>query len=430
MPTITDATRDFYFRLEKEINNYLIKGIRGPELKKYFARYKKEMIEQLKIEVWQKLRSMSELEKQELNAIAEPILKGFTHMADELEKDVIFEMKVDDTRDKKAARIQHRLGAQKYIAKTIVKTGQDAITQAKRINDSLEAGFEHFKYIGPAPDRKFCREHYNKTYSKKEIEEMNNDQGLPVMYYCGGYNCHHQWVGVISIDEKGNVTSEVLPIDKVFGKYFVNPEKIDYHSSMTKEEIEDKTQHIEKLFKEYQINFDNNQKFVLEFSSRKREFGSITTSDHGKFIYKINFGHEVDRARISSDDIYLQKSRVDEHNLKYSTIVHEFGHLITTHRQKIHSDRESEFWEEVAKIKREHRKEYDEYQAKYYSVVKEDSDKAKEFFKYHFLGNYGTTTKGASEFMAEAFVNYKLSSNPSKYAKQIGELIKKTYGRE
>lgn len=208
-----NVSREFYYKIEKEIDEFLATGKRGSELRKYFSRYTKDMIKELKIEVWQKLRSMSELERKELNAIAEPILKGFTHMAERLEKDVIFEMKINDTREKKAARIKQKIGVQNHIARTITKTGSDAITQAKRINDALEAGIEYFKYIGPAPERKFCREHYNKVYSKAEIEQMDNGQGLPVLYYAGGYNCHHQWVGVIKDEDAAEIQTDKIDFE-------------------------------------------------------------------------------------------------------------------------------------------------------------------------------------------------------------------------
>jgi hypothetical protein len=38
-----------------------------------------------------------------------------------------------------------------------------------------------------------------------------------------------------------------------------------------------------------------------------------------------------------------------------------------------------------------------------------------------FLGKYASANK--NEFLAEAFTEYKLSSNPSKYALEVGRLI-------
>ncbi len=38
-----------------------------------------------------------------------------------------------------------------------------------------------------------------------------------------------------------------------------------------------------------------------------------------------------------------------------------------------------------------------------------------------FLGKYASTND--NEFLAEAFTEYKLSSNPSKYALEVGQLI-------
>lgn len=51
-------------------------------------------------------------------------------------------------------------------------------------------------YRGPLDKltRPFCQQHTGKIYTIKEIESMDNGQGLPVLEYNGGYNCRHEWV--------------------------------------------------------------------------------------------------------------------------------------------------------------------------------------------------------------------------------------------
>ena len=63
------------------------------------------------------------------------------------------------------------------------------------------------------------------------------------------------------------------------------------------------------------------------------------------------------------------------------------------------------FWSELRKLKK--------------SYLKEINDPNQ--IESVFLGKYASTNE--NEFMAEAFTEYKLSSNPSKYALEVGRLI-------
>lgn len=63
-----------------------------------------------------------------------------------------------------------------------------------------ELGAEEFTYLGAPPDeamRPFCEEHYGKTYTRAEIDAMDNGQGLSVWEACGGWKCRHQWIPVV-----------------------------------------------------------------------------------------------------------------------------------------------------------------------------------------------------------------------------------------
>lgn len=57
------------------------------------------------------------------------------------------------------------------------------------------AELEHFLYTGPGPDgiiRGFCKALLNKTFTKKQMNSLNNRQIGSVYQYGGGYNCRHQ----------------------------------------------------------------------------------------------------------------------------------------------------------------------------------------------------------------------------------------------
>lgn len=59
-----------------------------------------------------------------------------------------------------------------------------------------QAGIEKFLYDGMPAQRPFCRERLGHVYTRKQIEGMNNGQGLDVITSLGGYNCVHYWTPV------------------------------------------------------------------------------------------------------------------------------------------------------------------------------------------------------------------------------------------
>lgn len=105
------------------------------------------------------------------------------------------------------------------------------------------------------------------------------------------------------------------------------------------------------------------------------------------------------------------KSAIDAKNNHLATLVHEMGHVLT--RSGLRS--EAAFFDELRVI----RKSYFEEILKY--------SRESNFIAHNkiFLGRYSATN--IDEFLAEGFTEYKLHSNPTKYAKLIGELIDKYY---
>lgn len=84
-----------------------------------------------------------------------------------------------------------------YRAETIANTSLQSYSQAVSIDEEKNAGVEKWKYVGASPERTFCKQHYNKVYTYQEIKNMDNQQGLSVVYFRGGYNCTHRWRPVI-----------------------------------------------------------------------------------------------------------------------------------------------------------------------------------------------------------------------------------------
>lgn len=82
---------------------------------------------------------------------------------------------------------------------TELNTSVAGFNQSLNNAKAEEAGLNLYLYVGPDDDatRPFCDETLHAKeppiYTKEEIEELDNGQGLEVFVYGGGYNCRHQW---------------------------------------------------------------------------------------------------------------------------------------------------------------------------------------------------------------------------------------------
>lgn len=88
---------------------------------------------------------------------------------------------------------------------TELNTSAIAFNRAVTAAKANDLGLDLWLYIGPDDKitRDFCKEVLNGTidnkkrsvpvYTTAEIQDMDNDQGLDVLVYGGGYNCRHQW---------------------------------------------------------------------------------------------------------------------------------------------------------------------------------------------------------------------------------------------
>ena len=150
---------------------------------------------------------------------------------------------------------------------------------------------------------------------------------------------------------------------------------------------------------------------------------SIRRTDNSLiWIDRANFGNRTDafanRKYIKGFEGLREKSRVDERNNSIATVVHEFFHVMTESLQpQIKSAPSSikEFWRDANKI-------HDHYVKDLLATnMSRDAVMRNEIY----LGRYASTNM--DEFLAEAFTEYRLSSEPSKFAKEVGFLIDKTF---
>lgn len=109
---------------------------------------------------------------------------------------------IDRYRSGKMSESTVRRILKKRIAVPIHQADAYIITQLSGFdNESTKTiadltGLNDALYFGPigANSRQFCIDHVGKVYNERDIQNMDNGQGLPVIRYCGGYRCMHEWI--------------------------------------------------------------------------------------------------------------------------------------------------------------------------------------------------------------------------------------------
>lgn len=111
----------------------------------------------------------------------------------------------DDLAVDLAQRLSISYGQSSTIAATGISTFYRTIADRgyQQIEDSLKHTDKQleFTYVGPNDKltRPFCERlrglaEDGRTWTRKQIESMDNGQLADVFQTCGGYNCRHQWV--------------------------------------------------------------------------------------------------------------------------------------------------------------------------------------------------------------------------------------------
>ena len=210
--------------------------------------------------------------------------------------------------------------------------------------------------------------------------------------------------------------------------------KITVSSRLGIDEMARRADSVKSLFGEYKLSeaVVNHRGTDIVFRSTKKYYGVVSSgrkvSTNERYIARINFGDQSNmgkgRYRLDSKtdkiDGFRSSSAVDAENLDLATNVHEFAHVIATERVvAFGAKNDVSFFNSLKEIRLAYRKEMLDLN------VKHDRKQARaKIYKIH-LGNYANTN--LNEFMAEGFTEYKLHSNPSKYAEKIGKLIDKHY---
>ena len=82
-------------------------------------------------------------------------------------------------------------------SETIAKTQMKGYGRALKYEKANIGEVFYYEYVNPLHDnsRQFCIDHVGNTYHIDVINKMQNGakQLKPVIDYCGGWNCNHDW---------------------------------------------------------------------------------------------------------------------------------------------------------------------------------------------------------------------------------------------
>ncbi len=306
----------------------------------------------------------------------------------------------------------------------------------------------------------------NRTYTRQDIDNISVRVDRDVWKYRGGWYtnpetkattpyCRHEWVQQIAIKrpsiettqpeepliEVGTVTIKTIAegrklAQEIIEKTFGSKAKITLSSKLSKDSFEKRLNQLKNLTDEYNVGNEFYDEIQLNFNSKGNTLGRVVqygerTIQGTKFkIKEINLGHENSQSTIRGERYSIDSNgrvieswspKVDIENYELGTLTHEFAHVITNNKISINYNNDSnqkEFWNNLSQIR-------SEYQNDLVSMRKNNN--IEELNKV-YLGKYSATN--IDEFLAEGFTEYKLNSNPSKYAKKIGELVDKHFKKK
>jgi hypothetical protein len=201
-----------------------------------------------------------------------------------------------------------------------------------------------------------------------------------------------------------------------------------------------------KLSDEYNINYAENSAFKegieLHFKRDGRALGKINRFESmpGReypsnyidgMLKRINFGNtsvsKYERNQISKLKFDRHFARISPLNDDLYVLTHEFGHIISTDLVGSHK----QFWAEFKEMKTRYFTELRKYQFDNYTEITINGQtrltKYKNLEKYNETAISNYAHKNDNEILAEAFTEYKLNENPSRWAREFGELIDKYF---
>ena len=199
----------------------------------------------------------------------------------------------------------------------------------------------------------------------------------------------------------------------LFSKYKIDLSSIRASRKLTVEQYNLIYDKLDELFLKYNFgSIENQQSIKMLFSSGVRTYGYIERYAVSGRLTKINLGDLIEdaasRTRVIENKFTTRWfSAVDADKILLSTPVHEMTHVLLHTSMK----GKGEVLDKIREIRRQ-----------YYAEIRSLRD-ANNIKKYNeiYIGKYALHS--LDEFIAEAFTEFTLSSNPSKYSNLVGEAI-------
>jgi hypothetical protein len=208
---------------------------------------------------------------------------------------------------------------------------------------------------------------------------------------------------------------------KKFSDSGITLDKITASNRLALSQYDDLYKHLDSLFARYNFAAAENQLNVvsLRFKSASNYGGYIKRYKFGGGLTEINLGDEIGQLSSRLFKIETSFSRrwlsvIDEANMHLATATHEMAHVLA--HTSMTSPPQSILVRKIADLRSQYLAELKRYV---------DAGDVKAYNDI-FIGRYGQTS--VDEFIAETFTEYQLRSNPSKYARLVGELIDESLG--
>ena len=311
--------------------------------------------------------------------------------------------------------------------------------------------------------RAFCEKllELNRIFTREDINAISSRVDRDVWKYKGGWYtnpetgvttpfCRHEWVQQITIKRPSVETAPEAPLIEV-GEIKINTikegkefaikvieeaigvkAKISVSSELKVENFKERINELKKLFSEYKIDNNVANEVNLIFKSKGSKLGRVVQDPENSIqglkykITEINLGHLNDNEAIDvkrfwvTDKGYNRETfgnKIDAKNLQIGVTTHEFAHIIANYKvaRNTNNTKQLQYWKELNEIKKNYNKE----------VLELYKNKDIEELNKIYTGQYSNTN--IDEFHAELFMEYKLNSNPSKYAILVGNLIDKNF---
>ena len=209
----------------------------------------------------------------------------------------------------------------------------------------------------------------------------------------------------------------------------VKVSRLTIAKDMTPARIQKYMESVVKIKNEYKFDQEIADEIKLTLSSTTTSYGFVRSGyksilrGGGTEIIEINLGNSTDSFRNRNPKIRVQeingriisasKSSVDEKNLELATAVHEMGHVMALDRSRLPNIQD--YFNKLKDIRTKYLEE---------TRLLLNDNKIDELNKV-YLGSYAN--KNINEFHAECWTEYKLNSNPSKYATLAGNLMDKYF---